>query len=120
LLEKHSLGKWGEDAARTFLEMCGYRCLDRRFRRPGGEIDLVMSHQKILVFVEVKTRGPRCPVPPEAWVTRAQLGRVRRLARIWLAEHPHGTWHSFRFDVVAVVFGGEDGGSTIRHLTGVG
>jgi len=53
----HSLGKWGEEAARQFLETCGYRCLDHRFRRPGGEIDLVMTHRQMVVFVEVKTRG---------------------------------------------------------------
>lgn len=118
--EKHALGKWGEDAACRFLEMCGYRCLDRRYRRPGGEIDLVLAREGILVFVEVKTRGPRCPVPPEAWVTRTKLGRMRRLARIWLSEHPGPTWRSYRFDVVAVVYGGRDRGSEIRHLTGVG
>jgi putative endonuclease len=120
LPEKHSLGEWGENAACTFLELCGYQCLDRRFRRPGGEIDLVMAHKGILVFVEVKTRGPRCPVPPEAWVTRGQLGRMRRLARIWLAEHPGRLWDSLRFDVVGVLYGGEVRGSEIRHLTGVG
>ena len=120
MLEKHSLGEWGEAAARTFLELCGYEFLEGRFRRPGGEIDLVMSRQGVLVFVEVKTRGPRCPVPPEAWVTRAQLGRMRRLAGIWLSEHPHGFWRSYRFDVVAVSFGGHERGSEIRHLTGVG
>lgn len=119
MLEKHSLGEWGENAARSFLEICGYVCLDCRFRRPGGEIDLVMSRQGVLVFVEVKTRGPRCPVPPEAWVTWAQRGRMRRLARIWLSEHPNCSWSSYRFDVVAVSFGGHEGGSEIRHLTGV-
>ncbi len=116
----HSLGKWGEEAARQFLETCGYRCLDHRFRRPGGEIDLVMTHRQMVVFVEVKTRGPRCPVPPEAWVTRAQLQRLRRMARIWLGEHQGIVWRGFRFDVVGVYYGGDEGGSEIRHLVGVG
>jgi putative endonuclease len=116
----HELGKWGEDAARQFLELCGYRCLDLRFRRPGGEIDLIMSHRSMVVFVEVKTRGPRCPVPPEAWVTPFQLRRLRRLALVWLHEHRGTTWRGVRFDVVAVRYGGNEGGSEIRHLVGVG
>ncbi|MEN8006945.1 MAG: YraN family protein [Candidatus Krumholzibacteriota bacterium] len=116
----HSLGRWGEDAARQFLEKCGYRCLDRRFRRPGGEIDLVMVRDGLVAFVEVKTRGPRCPVPPEAWVTPHQLKRLRRMAAIWMMENQGTARRGFRFDVVAVNYGGKEGGSEIRHLVGVG
>jgi len=120
MTEQHSLGEWGENVARKFLEMCGYQCLDRRFRRPGGEIDLVLVRNGMVVFVEVKTRGPRCPVPPEVYVTPRQLGRLRRMARIWLAGHHDPAWLGYRFDVVAVVHGGNEGGSEIRHLVGVG
>mgnify|MGYP001824582854 CR=1 FL=1 len=116
----HRLGEWGEEAARLFLEMCGYRCLDRRYRRPGGEIDLVMARGPTVVFVEVKTRGPRATAPPEAWVTAGQLHRLRRTARRWLAEHPGYRGRFYRFDVVAVVQGGEAGGGEIRHLPAVG
>ncbi len=120
MLQKHALGEWGEETARLFLEKCGYRCLDHRFRRPGGEIDLVLARDRMLVFTEVKTRGPRCPVPLADSVTPQQLVRLRRMARIWLAEHPDPIWHSFRFDVVLVAYGGNDRGCEIRHLTGVG
>jgi len=118
--EKHSLGKWGEDAACQFLEMCGYKCLDRRFRRPGGEIDLIFSKDAMVIFVEVKTRGPRCPVPPEVLVTRHQLARLRRMARIWMAEHHDPATRGYRFDVVAIAYGGNEGGSELRHIVGVG
>lgn len=118
--KQYSLGEWGEDAARQFLEMCGYQCLHRRFRRPGGEIDLVLVRDGMVVFVEVKTRGSRCPVPPEVLVTPRQRGRLRRMARIWLSEHHDPAWRGYRFDVVAVVHGGSEGGSEIRHLVGVG
>ncbi len=118
--EKHSLGKWGEDAACQFLEMCGYKCLDRRFRRPGGEVDLIFSKDGMVIFVEVKTRGPRCPVPPEVWVTRHQLARLRRMARIWMAEHHDPATRGYRFDVVAIAYGGNEGGSELRHIVGVG
>lgn len=116
----HQLGQWGEDTARLFLEMCGYRCLSRGFRRPGGEIDLVVLRRGLLVFVEVKTRGPRSVDPPETWVSRRQLKLLRRMAGIWLAEHPGVRPRGFRFDVVAIVHGGDDRGSEIRHLIGVG
>jgi len=120
MTEKHSLGKWGEDAACQFLEMCGYKCLDRRFRRPGGEVDLIFSRDGMVIFVEVKTRGPRCPVPPEVLVTRHQLARLRRMARIWMAEHHDPATRGYRFDVVAIAYGGNEGGSELRHIVGVG
>ena len=116
----HSLGEWGEATARLFLEQCGYRCLDRRFRRPGGEIDLVCARGGLLVFVEVKTRGPRCPVPLDETVASPQLRRLRRMARIWLVEHPGNRWDNLRFDVVLVSYRGCAGGAEIRHLTAVG
>jgi putative endonuclease len=118
--EKHSLGKWGEDTACQFLEMCGYKCLDRRYRRPGGEVDLIFSRDGMVIFVEVKTRGPRCPVPPEVLVTRHQLARLRRMARIWMAEHHDPATRGYRFDVVAIAYGGNEGGSELRHIVGVG
>ena len=106
--------------ALQFLQQCGYRCLDRRFRRPGGEIDLVLRRGDLLVFVEVKTRGPGSPAPAESWVHPRQLVRLRRLARVWLADHGGCPSGGCRFDVVAIDFAGEEEGMMVRHLAGVG
>jgi len=102
------------------LEQCGYICVDRRYRRCGGEIDLVVRKGGTLVFVEVKTRGPDALAPPEAWFSVHQMRRLRRLALQWLSEHQAGAHGDLRFDVVAVQFGGADQGASIRHLVGVG
>ncbi len=118
--KSHRLGQWGENVARVFLELCGYRCLDQRYRRPGGEIDLVLRQGSTLVFVEVKTRGPGSLAPAEAWLGRAQQRRLRRLALQWLSEHPGQAPGDLRFDVVAVEFEGTDEGASVRHLAGVG
>ncbi len=117
--KSHRLGEWGENAARIFLELCGYRCVDRRYRRPGGEIDLVMRQGNLLVFVEVKTRGPGALAPPEAWLSAGQQRRLRRLALQWLSEHEGQARGDLRFDVVAVEYEGRDCGASIRHLAGV-
>ena len=74
----------GEDMAAVFLVARGYRILDRRWRTPGGELDLVAARGDLLVFVEVKTRGARSPVPPEHWVLPRQQRLLRRAARAWL------------------------------------
>ena len=115
----HVMGEWAEAIAQQFLEKCGYRCLCRRFRRPGGEIDLVMRRGDLLVFVEVKLRGRNSPAPAEFWVHQRQLQRLRRLARIWMADNGGCLAGGCRFDLVAIDFGGEEDGMVLRHLVGI-
>ena len=115
----HSLGEWGEEIALQFLQKCGYRCLDQRFRRPGGEIDLVMRRGDLLVFVEVKNRGAGSLAPAEFWVHPRQMQRVRRLARVWMSGHGGCLPAGCRFDVVAIDFGGEEEGMNLKHLVGI-
>lgn len=112
----HRLGEAGEAIALQFLLACGYVLLDRRWRRPGGEIDLVLRRGQLLVFVEVKARGPGSPVPAEYWLGATQIHRLRRLAARWLAEHPQIRSRGCRFDLVAIDFQGEESGLRLRHL----
>lgn len=112
-------GRFGEDLAAVFLVNCGYRCLARRWRRAGGEIDLVMARPGVIAFVEVKTRGPGSLGAAVDAVSPAQLRRLRRLAGRWCAEHPSGD-ALLRLDVVTVDLAGEGRGLALRHFRGVG
>jgi putative endonuclease len=117
-MDRHALGAAGEDLAAAFLAACGYTLLDRRWRRPGGEIDLVAARDGVVVFVEVKTRGPRALAAPEESCGPRQQALIRRLARRWLAEHPGAARRGCRCDVVAVEFAGEGTGCRLRHFAG--
>jgi putative endonuclease len=113
------LGLLAEDMARVFLEACGYQCLVQRYRKPAGEIDLVVRRESLVVFVEVKARRSiRCG-SPEAAVTWGKRRRLRQVARHFLQDWDHGSPVEFRFDVVAVEFEGEGKGCRLRHLSGV-
>lgn len=119
MTSRHRLGELGEELARVFLMMCGYRFLQGRFRLPGGEIDLVMEVGRTVVFVEVKTRRRGAAARPEECVTFRQLLRLRRAAGAWLTANR--AWgRRCRFDVVAVEMGGVDQGLEIRHFADVG
>lgn len=120
MTKRHRLGSWGEDLARIFLEQCGYECLDARWRRPGGELDLIMRRRGLVIFVEVKTRGPRALADPEAWVDHRKLAHMRRAARRWLAENRGQAPKGCRFDVVAIKMQEAGEGGSVLHLTGVG
>lgn len=113
-------GRRGEEIARLYLEDCGLRCLAHRYRLPGGEIDLVMSGEGLLVFVEVKVSGPRSGAPPEARVNGRKLNRMRGMARRYLEREggQAATW--LRFDVVGIRMLGPGRGLRLIHHAGVG
>lgn len=115
----HDLGNWGEDFAARYLALCGYTCLERGYRRPGGEIDLIVRRGDLLAFVEVKTRGPGSPAAAEAWVSQRKLARLQRIARRWLYERRPSGLGEYRFDVVAISFSGDGRGAVLRHICGI-
>ena len=114
-----AIGRLGEDLALGFMSACGFTCRDRRWRRGGGEIDLVLSRPGLVVFVEVKARGPGSLGRAVEAVTPAQLRRLRLLARRWCQENA-ANGAELRLDVITVDLGGEGRGMVLRHFPGVG
>ncbi|WP_430645433.1 YraN family protein [Agromyces sp. GXS1127] len=112
------LGRRGEQVAAEHLEARGMRVLDRNWRCPQGELDLVLRDGDATVFVEVKTRtGPAFGHPFEA-ITALKLARLRRLALAWCDAHdaPSGR---IRIDAVAV-HAPSTSPAIVEHLEGIG
>jgi putative endonuclease len=114
---KDVLGRAGEDAAARHLSELGYVVLDRNWRCPLGEIDIVASDGTSLVVCEVKTRGGRAHGSPAEAVTYEKLARLRLLAIEWV-KASSGRWPRVRIDVIAVVRSG--GRLQCDHRVGVG
>lgn len=97
----HQKGKWGEERAAVFLRLKGYRILERNYRVPQGEIDLIAWKNGTVVFVEVKSRkGSSQGTPLEA----VSLHKVRRLsaaAAVYLS-YRRDPPAPCRFDVVTL------------------
>ena len=98
---KQSTGALGENLACRTLERRGYRIIERNWRCPQGEIDIVAQDGDCWVFVEVKTRRCRQIGLPEEAMTGAKIARVAELARTYLGEHGLGLV-SWRIDLAAV------------------
>ena len=79
----------------------GYRVLDRNWRCNEGELDLVLSAARLVVFCEVKTRRNNAFGAPFEAVTATKQRRLRGLAARWLSEHPQ-RGVNLRFDVASV------------------
>ena len=108
------LGDSGEDLAAAFLEARGWKVLHRNFRLGRYEIDLIVSRDDLVAFVEVKTRtGSRFGHPAEA-VTLEKRTRVTRVAEGWLEQYGSSRLVC-RFDVIAVTIGDHDS-PKIEHI----
>jgi putative endonuclease len=103
---RRELGAAGEAAVAAWYAERGYEVLDRNWRCPAGELDLVMRAGATLVFCEVKTRSSAAFGAPVEAVTLAKQARLRRLAGLWLdaGGRRRGT-SEIRFDVASVLAG---------------
>ena len=104
--DRRALGAAGERAAERFLRRQRYTIVERNYRTPAGEIDLIALDGPTVVFVEVKTRtGSAHGSPFDAVDLRKQRQIIRAAQRFLAAkrllERPA------RFDVVGVWW--EDG-----------
>lgn len=95
------LGRWGEDVATLRLQATGYSVIERNYRCPAGEMDIVAQQGNQWVFVEVKTRRGDNYGRPEDAITPAKAQRLLRVAESYLQEHKLGDV-DWRVDVIAV------------------
>ncbi len=98
---RRNFGQWGESTAVSYLVQKGYRILERNYRTPYGELDIIAQESDYLVFVEVKTRKNTQFGSPLEAVTYAKQQHLRRAAEIYLIENP--TDLAIRFDVIAIL-----------------
>ena len=97
------LGKTGEDLACAELEKRGYAIIARRYRRRGGEIDIVARDGPTVVFVEVKARDGRAFGEAVEAVTAFKRRRIVQLAIDYMTRHRLAN-RPCRFDVVSIHF----------------
>jgi len=98
---RRALGDSGEDLVAQWYVERGYRILDRNWRCRDGELDVVVAHDGLIAFCEVKTRRGNAFGAPFEAVTFAKQRRIRGLAARWLRDHPH-RGAALRFDVASV------------------
>jgi putative endonuclease len=93
-------GNNGEHIAQQYLQQHGYTLLGTNLRFGRGELDIVCTHQNILIFVEVKTRQTALHGTPEDNVTPAKEQLLIRTASMYLQST--GYEGEIRFDIISV------------------
>lgn len=100
-LSRIRTGKRGEDIAVDYLRKLGYQIMERNYRCPLGEIDIVARDKDVLVFIEVKSRQTEAFGDPELAVGKTKQKKIALMAMYYLANKYAGSPKA-RFDVVAV------------------
>ncbi|RKY36411.1 MAG: YraN family protein [Candidatus Omnitrophota bacterium] len=99
------LGILGENLAAGYLEVHGYKVIERNYNNKLGEIDIIAKENNVLCFVEVKTRANLSFGFPEYAVTRAKQRKISQVVLAYLkANQLTFSQQNFRFDVVTVIF----------------
>lgn len=101
-MDRRFLGSEGEGAAERVLRRHGYRILERNFRCPIGEIDLIAEQRGVIVFIEVKSRTAVAFGAPFEAISPHKQWKLTRLATWYLARR---RWleRPCRFDAVSVM-----------------
>lgn len=105
-------GGRSEALAARQMERMGYEILERNYRRPDGEIDIIAKKDTYIVFTEVKYRkNSKKGFPSEAVDWRKQQSIIRT-AKAYIAEKGLEE-QEFRFDVAEILAG--DGKTYFRY-----
>ncbi|GAA3647451.1 YraN family protein [Microbacterium marinilacus] len=119
MARKDDLGRAGEDRAAAHLAAHGYEILDRNWRCPEGEIDIVAARGTRVAAVEVKTRSGIGYGHPFTAIDDRKLDRMWRVALAWCAAHPGLVRRRrIRVDAIAIV-GSDPRTGTLEHLEGL-
>lgn len=104
-----TLGRIGEDLACEYLARKSYKIIERNYRKPWGEIDIICrAPDRTLVFVEVKTLRSYSGqaqegLMPEDELTKAKLGKLQKTASLYTGHYPERVSEKgWRIDLVAI------------------
>ena len=102
--ERLELGHLGEKMALKEVRRLGYKEVERNFRCPLGEVDLIAKDGDTLVFIEIKTRKGRSLGYAKEAVNERKQRQISKVALTYM-KNKKCVGVKARFDVVAVSLG---------------
>jgi putative endonuclease len=105
---RQAMGVRGEGVAAKWLHVHGWEIADQRFRSGHRDIDLIAMRraddgtERMVAFVEVKTRKSLEFGGPLASVGWRKKRELIRSAQVWISRHQR-PGDTYRFDVIGVI-----------------
>ena len=123
-------GSFAEGLAEKFLEDRGYKILDRNYRKPWGEVDIIAEkpafakdsagREGIIIFVEVKASDSPAPkgFEPEKRVNDDKIKRIKRAAQTYIQQNNLDD-RSWQMDIIAIELNKDKSAAKITHFKNV-
>ncbi len=116
--EKGYSGGFAEEVVVRYLINKGHKIIERNYRCPVGEIDIISQKDEYICFVEVRSRTDSVYGKPYETVTYPKQRKISKTAKFFISQNPqYFNKFSFRFDVASVLFG-EDTDGSIEYIEG--
>ena len=106
-----SIGRLGEEIAVEYLKNKGFQIIERNFRRPWGELDIIARDKSgTLIFIEVKTLKCKdildttLQITPEDNMSRAKISKTKKIAAMYANGHLElvDEVRGWRVDLIAI------------------
>ena len=97
------LGRKGENKAVKFLKHGGYKILERGYKNPFGEVDIIAAKDDIIAFIEVKTRLNENYGAPSEAVDGKRREKYRKAAEYYFYGKQIEV--TVRFDIIEILCG---------------
>jgi putative endonuclease len=95
-------GDYWENVAFDFLKKKNLKKIERNYNCKLGEIDLIMTDNDILIFIEVKYRKNDDWVSAAESVTKSKQRKIIKTAQLFLLQNKKYKDWNCRFDVVSI------------------
>lgn len=137
-MDRRELGFLAENIAARYLEEGGYEVLDKNYRKPWGEIDIVATKNGAMIFVEVKAnRQEVAGFNPEIRADWNKMRKIKRTAALYMeyevgstspvrsregsqrASASYGMDREWQIDVIAVTFDLNNKKARLKHFKNV-
>ncbi|MEP1085591.1 YraN family protein [Algoriphagus sp.] len=113
MAEHNDSGKRAELLASDWLVGKGYEFVEKNYRSGHAEIDLIMKHRGLLIFVEIKFRSGTGFGFAEEFVDSVKRKLLIKAADNFIYEND---WHGdIRFDIIGV-YKDRSGTINFRHF----
>ena len=108
-----SLAARSVHAAARYLELMEYEVLERGWKCPAGEVDIIARDGDAVVFVDVKARTSLTKGLPSGVVSEEERSRFEKIAGFFLRDYEFVDV-PVRFDVIALLVVCDDR-ALVRH-----
>ncbi|MEK7151177.1 MAG: YraN family protein [Patescibacteria group bacterium] len=119
-MDTKELGFLAENIAARYLEGRGYEVIDRNYRKPWGEVDIIVSKEEVIIFVEVKSSNRESEgLDPEVRVDWKKIAKIKRVAAFYLESEFGDMDREWQIDIVSITFNSIEKKAKIKHFKNI-